>query len=61
MEQYLNLVKYVSDYGVSKTDRTGTGTKSIFGYQMKFDFNNRPIISPIWKSDSKKEKLRKDT
>ena len=37
MEQYLNLVKYVSDYGVSKTDRTGTGTKSIFGYQMKFD------------------------
>ena len=26
---------------------------------MKFDFNNRPIISPIWKSDSKKEKLRK--
>ena len=37
MKQYLNLVKYVSDYGVSKTDRTGTGTKSIFGYQMKFD------------------------
>ena len=26
---------------------------------MKFDFNNRPITSPIWKSDSKKEKLRK--
>ena len=25
---------------------------------MKFDFNNRPIISPIWKSDSKKEKLK---
>ena len=46
MEQYLNLVKYVSDYGVSKTDRTGTGTKSIFGYQMKFDLDEGfPLVT----------------
>ena len=46
MEQYLNLVKYVSDYGVSKTDRTGTGTKSIFGYQMKFDLDDGfPLVT----------------
>ena len=46
MEQYLNLVKYVSDYGVSKTDRTGTGTKSIFGYQMKFDLEDGfPLVT----------------
>ena len=46
MEQYLNLVKYVSDYGVSKTDRTGTGTKSIFGYQMKFDLEEGfPLVT----------------
>ncbi|MEC7069352.1 MAG: thymidylate synthase [Bacteroidota bacterium] len=46
MEQYLNLVKYVSDYGVSKKDRTGTGTKSIFGYQMKFDLEEGfPLVT----------------
>ena len=46
MKQYLNLVKYVSDYGVSKTDRTGTGTKSIFGYQMKFDLEDGfPLVT----------------
>ncbi|MEC9195090.1 MAG: thymidylate synthase [Bacteroidota bacterium] len=46
MKQYLNLVKYVSDYGVSKKDRTGTGTKSIFGYQMKFDLEEGfPLVT----------------
>lgn len=37
MEQYLNLMRYVRDHGVKRDDRTGVGTLSIFGYQMRFD------------------------
>jgi thymidylate synthase len=37
MRQYLELVEHILDHGVAMEDRTGTGTLSIFGYQMRFD------------------------
>ncbi|GAB4475773.1 MAG: thymidylate synthase [Burkholderiaceae bacterium] len=36
MHQYEDFMRYVFDYGVDKRDRTGTGTRSVFGYQMRF-------------------------
>jgi len=37
MKQYLDLMRHVRDHGTVKEDRTGTGTRSVFGYQMRFD------------------------
>lgn len=46
MKQYLDLMRHVRDNGTEKSDRTGTGTVSVFGYQMRFDLSKGfPVVT----------------
>ena len=46
MKQYLKLIREIKKNGIERKDRTGTGTKSIFGYQMRFNLNDGfPLVT----------------
>ena len=46
MQQYLSMMQHIRDTGARKEDRTGTGTLSVFGYQMRFDLGQGfPLVT----------------
>ena len=46
MRQYLDMMRYVLEHGTDKTDRTGTGTRSVFGYQTRYNLNDGfPLVT----------------
>lgn len=46
MHQYLDFLRHIRDHGIKKTDRTGVGTLSVFGYQMRFDLSKGfPLVT----------------
>jgi len=46
MKQYLDLMRHVKEKGTRKEDRTGTGTVSVFGHQIRFDLNDGfPVVT----------------
>lgn len=46
MQNYLQLLQHILDNGTDKTDRTGTGTRSVFGYQLRYDLQKGfPLVT----------------
>ena len=50
MKTYLNLLQHILDNGGDKGDRTGTGTRSVFGHQMRFDLSKAILMFNIYRT-----------